>query len=421
METKLFNRNFLLLWLGQTVSQLGNGAGVIGLLWWVQTTTGSALALGTLAMIQTITSVALGPVAGAMVDRLNRKMIIVITDIIRGVNYCVLAWLAHTGQLTLSTVYVFAALNAVCGQLFNPAISSSIPLIVHDTRLEQANSLNQVSVSLVNIVGYAAGGVLVAIFGVPMLLFIDGVSFLLSAFSEMFITIPSVRKESKKLTARVVSADIRDGFNYIRQNSVLFRVMMVAMVLNVFSAPIFILLPKFVGEQLQAGSQVFGYLLSAQMAGALVATTLMASTKIVKNNLWIVRWGIVGLGVLTVGFAIAPSQVWWIHVFIFGAMGVINAIVNIYFGTVLQRVTRPEHMGKVFGFLTTLSHGLQPLSQGVSGILADLIRLPFIYATSGGVLAVGGIQFGLVPGIVEFLGGKARDKTPASPPVEARA
>ena len=276
MKEKLFTRDFVLLWLGQSVSQLGNGAGFIGLLWWVQVTTGSAVVLGTLAMMQTLVSVFLGPFAGAAVDRMDRKGIIVVTDVIRGVNYCILAWLVSTSQLTLPLLFGISALNAVCGKFFNPAISASIPLLVPNSRLQQANSLNQISVSMTNIVSYGAGGILVAFLGVPILLAANGISFLLSALSEMFIRIPPVRSDKQKITAKLLSADVLLGFVYVKENVVLFKIMQVAMILNFFSAPIFILLPKFVNERMGLGSEVFGYLLSAQMVGALLVTLLMS-------------------------------------------------------------------------------------------------------------------------------------------------
>ena len=406
----------MLLWLGQSVSQLGNGAGFIGLLWWVQVTTGSAVVLGTLAMMQTLISVALGPFAGAAVDRLDRKGIIVVTDFVRGVNFCVLAWLVFSQQLTLPVLFGISALNAVCGKFFSPAISASIPLLVPDSRLQQANSLNQVSISLTNIISYGAGGVMVAFFGVPALLAVNGISFLLSALSELFIRIPSVRTDKQKITAKLLSADVLAGFAYVRENVILFKIMQVAMLLNLFSAPIFILLPKYVNERLGLGSEMFGYLLSAQMLGALLVTLLMSILSKGRFIQWSARFGLLVVGCLTLSLAFVPGTLWFLHIGIFALLGVFNGIVNIYFGTVMQRVTRPEFMGKVFGLLTTLSQGLQPLSQGMSGIVAEFVSLPIVYGVCGMAVTGAGLQFGFLPGIKAFLGGESKEKEiPAAP------
>jgi len=404
--SRLFNRNFTLLWLGQSVSQLGHGAGFIGLIWWIQVTTGSALALGSLAMVQTLVGIVVGPFAGALVDRFDRKAIIVISDIIRGLNYLVLAWLAWTGQLTMPIVYGIGALNALCGQFFGPAISASIPQLVPDELLEKANSLNQVTATTVNIIGYAVGGILVASLGVPLLLFIDGVSFLLSAFSEMFITIPKIVREKATLTAGLFIQDIKEGFMYVRKSPVLFRILQVAMLLNFFSAPFFILLPKFVNEHMGAGSEVYGYLLSAQMIGALFTIVILSSSNFVQNNLWIVRWSLVVQAAAFVSLPFLPVAYWGLHLSVFVVGGMLNSVLNIYFSTLMQRATPPEYMGKVFGLVGTMCQALQPASQGLAGVLADVVRIPIIFTVCNLALGIGGFKFATIPGLMSFMGNK---------------
>lgn len=408
-EKKLFNRDFILLWLGQSVSQLGNGAGFIALIWWIQTTTGSAVALGTLAMVQTLVGVGVGPFAGAFVDRFDRKSIIILTDLIRGINYLVLGWLVYTGQLTMPLVYGIAAFNALCGQFFGPAISASIPQLVPDKFLEKANSLNQVTATMVNIVGFAVGGVIVAFLGVPMLLAVDGVSYILSAISELFIRIPKLAKEKAVLSAGLFIRDIKEGFVFVRKSPVLFRILQVAMLLNFFGAPFFILLPKFVNEHMGAGSEVYGYLLSAQMVGALIAIIILSSTSLIQKHLWIVRWSLVVQAAAYITLPFLPAAYWGIHISLFVFGGMMNAIVNIYFSTLMQRATPPEYMGKVFGLVGTMCQALQPASQGLTGIVAEFVRIPIIFTVSTAALGAGGFKFAAIPGLTGFLGGDSRE------------
>lgn len=410
---RLFNKDFLLLWLGQAVSQLGNGAGFIAIMWWIQETTGSGLALGTLAMVNGIVMTCLGPFGGVIADRFDRKQIIVWTDIIRGVIYCGFAYLAWTDQLSFTVLLIGSALSSACSSFFGPAISAAIPLLVPDEDLERANSMRQVTMRIVSIVSYAAGGILVALLGVPLLMFVDGISFLMSAASEMFIVIPDVRQSGQRFNWNTMVLDLKDGFLYIKENTVLFKIMQVAMVLNFFGVPFFILMPKFVGEHMGAGSDVYGYLLSASMVGALIATLIISLTSLVKRNLWIVKWGIVFQAVLMLTLPFLPRQYWMIHAAVMFVTGCINAIVNIYFSTVMQRITRPEYMGKVFGLLGTMSSALTPVAQGLTGLIADLVRLPIIYTASSGTSALFGVQFALIPNIDSFLKAEKRQDVPA--------
>ena len=120
--------------------------------------------------------------------------------------------------------------------------------------------------------------------------------------------------------------------------------------------------------------------------------------------------------------AFIPGSMWWISVGIFALLGVFNGIVNIYYGTVMQRVTKPEFMGKVFGLLSTVSQGLQPLSQGMSGIVAEFVSLPILYGVCGAAVTGGGLQFGFLPGIKTFLGGDSEEnETAPGQPVAAEA
>lgn len=417
MATKLFNRNFTLLWLGQSVSQLGNGAGFIAVMWWIQTTTGSAMALGTLAMIQSLIGVGLGPFAGTLVDRANRKHIIVLSDLVRGLLSLLLAWLVFTDGLTLPALFLVKGITAVCAHFFYPAIGASIPLLVPDKELERANSLNQITINLVNIIGFGAGGILVALTGVPALLLINGLAFIVSAISEMFIHIPTVNKTKPVGGARAFLGEIVTGIQYIRGNQVLFKILQVAMILNFFFAPYFVLLPLFVSDHLGAGSDVYGYLLSAQMLGALTATLIISLSQVVKRNLWLVKWGLVIQAATMLVLPFLPRELWLIHTGLFAVGGLFNAFVNIFFGALVQRTSDPKHLGKVFGVMSTMTGGLQPLSQGLSGALADFIKVPVIYTVCSIANGASGVMFTQIRGIDRFLAG---EKQPQEQPVAAK-
>ncbi len=414
MYRYFFNRHFFLLWLGRSVSQLGDGAGFIAVMWWVQAETGSALALGTLAAAKGLTATLAAPLAGVLADRLDRKKIIVGTDLIRGVIYLALGSLAWTGSLTLSVLIGLSCLSVVCGQLFFPAVGAAVPLLVPRERLERANALNEISGQIVRVAGFSAGGIMVALFGVPALLLINGMSFLLSAVSEMFIFIPRVERESEPWSAGLFIQDFREALLYLRENRVLVRILSVAMALNFFFAPIFVLLPIFVSDHLNADSAVYGYLLSANMLGAVLATLMLSVTEWVQGNLWAVKWGIAIQSALMFLLLLLPAGMWVGHLAVFLVVGLFNAVVNIYFQTLLQRMTRPDFIGKMFGLVNTATGALQPAAQGLAGAAASVFSVPAIFAVSFGCCTAAGAGFAFIPQIDEFLAGEERDAEPAA-------
>lgn len=405
MEKKLFNKDFILLWLGMAVSQLGVGAGNIGLMWWIQSTTGSALLLGSMAMVRTLVSVLLSPFSGVVADRFDKKAIIVLGDVVRGLIYGVLAFLVYTEQLTPLVLLSLIAGSAVCNTFFNPAVTASVPLLVSHSDLPRANSLQQITSNLVTIGGYAAGGILVALLGVPLLLAVNAAAFLLSALSEMFVYIPRITAEVG-FKSRQFILDLKEGFNYARQNQVLIEMMKVASVLNFVVAPMFILLPKFVQETLGAEAALYGYLLAAFTVGNLLASLVIALTKIVERNLWLVIHSITPQALAMIVVALMPTNWHAIRIPLFLFMGFLNGVVNIYFGALVQRTTAPEQLGRISGLINTMSGALQPLSQGLTGFLGGLVSVPIIYVVSGSLEAICGVRFSSIPNLDTYLEGE---------------
>jgi len=191
---KLLNRNFFLLWQGQLVSQIGSQAFAIAMMFWVKHATGSATLMGMLMMVSNLPAVILGPIGGTIADRYSRRRIIIFCDFLNGVVVLTLAILIFAypsaTELILISLFIVSTLVAVSGAFFRPAITAAIPDIVPKTKIAAANSLTQSSIQIATFIGQGAGGVLFRVLGAPVLFLVDGVTYLFSAVSEFFITIP---------------------------------------------------------------------------------------------------------------------------------------------------------------------------------------------------------------------------------------
>ncbi|HID92775.1 MAG TPA: MFS transporter, partial [bacterium (Candidatus Stahlbacteria)] len=240
------NRDFILLWLGQLVSETGNRVYSLALMWWALTATGSALKMGTVMAFWTIPFVVLGPVAGAWVDRHNRKVIIVGMDVVRGIIVVIVATLAFMNRLLLWHVYLAISFESIGTAFFMPAVTATIPNIVSKKDLTKANSLSQLVRSVVGVAGPALGGLLIAIVGIPAVFLINGISYLLSAGSETFIRVPPLTRkiEEQKHIIRETYA----GFRFIKNDRMLFGLVSVSCILNFFAAPIIVLIPVLVKQ-----------------------------------------------------------------------------------------------------------------------------------------------------------------------------
>ena len=265
---KLFiNRDYGLLFMGRLVSQVGDGILYFALTWLVLDLTGSGTALGTLLLVSSIPGVVLAPLAGVLADMWNRKSIVVITDIVRGLVLLALGAVHAAGHLSLAMLYAATIAFSICGVLFGPAISAAIPGMVKREELTAANARNNFSRSATGIIGPALGALLLALVGYTGVFIITGICFLLSALSEMFIRFPKQELGTSQRgweQVRAYGVNFRDGFTYVWQNSSLRGMIGYAIALNFIAAPIMsIIMPYFGKEVLQMSAEHYGLVKSA--------------------------------------------------------------------------------------------------------------------------------------------------------------
>jgi len=239
----LWNVNFLLLWQGQFVSAIGDVVYEIALGFWILALTGSTALMGTLMAATTIPRVLLAPFAGVIVDRVNRKWVIVGADAIRGVAVLLVAFAAMTGRAEVWMVFVAGVITGLCAAFFNPSIGSIIPDIVHRERLVQANSFFSMIRAGSGILGNSIGGILYTVLGAPLMFLVNGISYLFSSGTEVFIRVPETHKEREK---KHFFTDMKEGLTFVWQNSGLRFLMTAAGVMNFLaSIAILLLIPLF--------------------------------------------------------------------------------------------------------------------------------------------------------------------------------
>lgn len=399
--TKLFNKNFLLLWQGQFVSQLGSQAYFIALMFWLKHATDSASLIGFIMMVSNIPAVLLGPLAGTFADTHSRKKIIVVCDLLKGVVVLCLSAIVflnpNANDLIIASLFAVAFISAIIGVFFRPAVSASIPDIVPTDNLAAANSMNQGSVQLSTFLGQGVGGVLYRILGAPLLFFIDGITYIFSGISEMFIEIPQkldTKSLNKKELFQKFKADTKEGFIYAWQNKGLKNLILMASILNFFLTPITILLPFYVEDVLLATTDWYGYILAGFGAGAMIGYLLAGKLKVpgrVKSWLILLSLFIQSILMGSLGFITVP----YVAVGCIVITGIFIGYININIITILQISTPSVIRGRVFSLLGTLAGGLTPIAMGLAGVVTDLLNkdIALLYMICGGSTAITSLIF----------------------------
>jgi DHA3 family macrolide efflux protein-like MFS transporter len=386
-ESIFKNKNFIFLWAGQTISILGDNLYYLALMWWVLEKTGSTAIMATVAICSAVPSVVLGPIAGTYADRVNRKRLLISMDLGRAILISLPAVLLLLGGLQVWHILIISALLSTMSTFFGPALSAFIPLIVETDDLTRANSLTQFSMNMSGILGPSLAGVLIALIGSASVMFLDALSFFISAVAIILIFVK--KEEIGTIEKKEFLHELKEGFVYIRNEQVIFSIVLLAAVLNFFVGPVGIYMPVVAKEILKAGAQGFGFLASSVSVGGLLASLLLSIVGNVKSKgimiilgIFLGGWGLAFFGI---------SSHLWLSLLLLGLVGMLFSLVNILIASEFQTLIPNQLQGRVFGTMNTLSMGLRPLSLALAGVLSDLFKVQLVIFASGVLIALGGI------------------------------
>ena len=418
LPTRLLNRNFLLLWQGQLVSQLGNQAFFLAMVLWLMEATGSASLMGLIMMVSLLPSVVLGPFGGTLADRYPRVRIIIASDLIRGVAVLGLAaFLFSWPDATASATFVLfgvAVLGGVTNAAFQPAIAAAIPDLLPADKVAAGNSMNQFTVQASTLVGQALGGFLYAVVGAPVLFLVDGVSYLLSAVSESFIRIPATRRDTDSTPGPRTSddgertagyfAETVEGFRYVWDRIGMRAFLLFASGVNFLVMPVIILLPFYATDVIAQDPAWYGYLLAALGGGSIIGY-LVAGTPTVaparRSQMVIMAFAAVAASIIAVSFVRTPV----LALILFALVGAFSGTINIFVLTLIQLATPSAIRGRVMAVVITLASAVAPLGMAIGGVLGDATgkNIPLVYLGCGSLIGLLVLAAAAHPALREFL------------------
>lgn len=399
--SRLWNKNFALLWQGQLVAVFGNQAFYIAMAFWIKQETGSATLMGLMMMASQVTGVLLAPLGGAYVDNHSRKTILVLCNLLNGVLSLTVAgvffFLPGNVNWGIAALFGASVLSATAGTFFRPAVFAAIPDIVPLARLNAANSVYQGSLQISSLVGLSLGGVLFRLLGPPLLFLVDGISSIVSAFFEMFMAIPFVQRDQAPAGRepwRQLGREIYEGYTYIWTRIGMRNVIIMTAVLNIFSAPIIVLLPFYVGNSLGADADWFGYLGAAYSGGMIIgfmSPGIFSLDGRTRGAMMIAA--IISTSAFMASLGAAPTA--WAAAVVLFLVGITNGFFNVSLQTLFQLTTTPAMRGRVSSLINAVSGGLTPIAMGLTGVVADLMHqnIRLLFAGTGTLCLLTAILF----------------------------
>ena len=392
-------RVFWLVWSGQPLSVLGNALYGIAILIWaasLRLSTGEVAGiLAGLGVFMSVPRLLVGPFLSGWVDRLSRKWLMFALDALRGAVIAGIWGLLTSGHLAVWHVYVAAGIDAVCTAMHEPAFEASVANLVPRPLLARANGLVQSAFSAGNVAGPLAGGVLVAVLGLPSLIALDAASFGAAAVTLLLAVIPQRRSPDTAVSGgmfRHAWDDAAVGFHFLREHRPLLLLLSLFAASNLVGGPVQTLLPLLVVRELGGGAQLLGIVTAAAEAGVLVGGLLISVglIRFQRHTLGVaVGIGAGGIGALMTGVCAglrsAPGLVASVGLDA-GAIPVsgVNQLV------IWQRYVPDELRGRVFAARRAIGQGTYPLGIVLAAPAAALFGvIPVVIGCGAVATAIG--------------------------------
>lgn len=371
IKEKLWSLNFFLIWQGQLVSALGDVIYEIALGFWILAVTGSTALMGTLMAATMIPRIIISPFAGVYVDRSDRKKLIVLMDLIRGICITFVGIAALFGFIKVWMVFGAGIIMGICAAFFNPSVSSSIPDIVPKSKIVQANSALSMVYTGTNIVANPIGGVLYGTLKAPIMFLLNGISYIFSAITEIFIEIPKIERKNEKVSFK---EDMKDGFKFVWKFRGLRYFIILASFLNFFANTAMVLFLPLFQKTASLGSAKYGFAMASLTLGMFIGMALMSVITVPPEKRFSIF--IVSAFIFSICLMIfAKTDKYYLMLTLLFIAGFFNAIVNVFFGAVVQLTVPSDMRGKVSALMSTILQGLTPLGMALGGILAEFISI----------------------------------------------
>jgi MFS family permease len=376
-----------MLWLGEVVSHIGRHITVVALPFQVYELTRSPLAVGLIGLVQFVPLVVLSPVGGALADSMDRRKLMLLTQMGLVGTSLLFVGGAIVESPPLWFLYTVAAASAALAALDSPARTAAIPNLVGRDRLSSALALNQVLFQVSDIAGPALGGLLIARFGLVWAYAVDALSFLAAIAAILALPRLHPKRAEGELAVRGLTA-IRQGFLYLRGRRVLQSTFLIDLNAMIFGMPR-ALFPVLALDVFGVGPGGFGLLYAAPAAGALAGALLTGWVRRVRHQGRAVLWAVAAWGLAIVGFGLS-TQAFWLALGFLAVAGASDVISAIFRGTILQESVPDSLRGRLSSIHFMVVVGGPRLGDLEAGAVAQLTT-PVFSVVSGGVACLAGV------------------------------
>jgi MFS family permease len=378
----LSQRDFATLWVGQTISLFGDGVFGVALAWQALQMSSPTATLGVVLAVRSVARVGVLLVGAAMADRYQKRLLMLLGDVLQMVAVAALAYVLQEGVIQVWQLIVVSSASGIGSGIFLASSSAIVPELVGPDYLPSANSLRSSSLLLAeDLVGPAVGGSLIATAGTAVAFSLDAVTFFASILALLLIRSRGVARES--VTTSMFSG-IKEGIRYVVRTPWIWVSLLVVGTVGNFAStgPLPVLIPLFVRDHLGEGADVLGLVFAGFGLGGLAGAVVIGSKRLASDSVVpaYLGWGCSALALGALAFA--PNAI--VAAGILAVAGFGGQIAEVIWTTLLQRVVPPRLLGRVISTDWLVSLSLQPLGVTIAAPAAAFFGV-------GGALIMGSL------------------------------
>ena len=385
----LRHRNFRLFFGGQSISLIGTWMTRIATSWLVYRLTKSSLLLGTVSFVGQIPTFLLAPIAGVLVDRIDRRLVLVWTQTLAMVQSLLLAWLTLSHRINIAEVLVLSAMQGVINAFDMPGRQSFMIRMVEDrTDLSNAIAINSSMVNAARLIGPSLAGLVIAATNEGWCFLIDGISYIAVIASLLMMRVPH---ESPQHHGVTMLQQMRQGWDYVAASLPIRSILLLFSLISLMGWPFMVLMPIFAAQVLHGGPHTLGFLMAAVGVGSLISALSLVVRRSVRGLLKIIPIGAAVFGIGLIGFGL--SRFLWLSILLmfvtgYGMMQGVTAS-----NTILQTLVDEKMRGRVMSYYTMAFVGMAPFGSLLAGALAHAIGAPRTVIISGVACIAGSFWF----------------------------
>src|ERR1700733_12464839 len=385
----LRHRNFRLFFIGQSISLIGTWMTRIATAWLVYQLTHSALLLGTVSFVGQIPTFLLAPFAGVLVDRLDRRHVLIWTQTLAMFQSLALAWLTLSHRVTIHEVLALSAFQGVINAFDMPGRQAFMVQMVEERAdLSNAIAINSSMVNLARLIGPSLAGLVIAATNEGWCFFGDGISYIAVIVSLLLMR---VQGNDVKRAVTSMAVQLREGWDYVSTFVPVRTILTLFALVSLMGMPYVVLMPVFAAQVLHGGPHTLGFLMGAAGVGALVSALSLVLRKSVRGLLKMIPLaaGMFGAGLIAFGL----SHLMWLSMALmvivgFGMMQGMTAS-----NTIIQTLVPEDKRGRVMSYYTAAFVGMAPFGSLLAGSMAHIMTASWAVVVTGSCCILGAAWF----------------------------